>query len=219
VRLIGAVDTGFINVNFGDVIRRENQLLIDAAHCRDPSLELTLIHAFLLALGRPEKWSVRDVVRHVLANSDNRVFVQSYDSFADKMKAFFSAHRADPEYVKKSLARSRSERREKPKCCTATRELVTYSFDFIIQNRGMNMPAKEWHDVYHTIVPVAYCDIVFLDGRWANFVSQSGLKPPAIGAVFTKSSLAAGIDAIGDWETPVEPSSEHREAEEGHRKV
>lgn len=27
-----------------------------------------------------------------------------------------------------------------------TRELVTRSFDFIVQNKGMNMPGKEWHD-------------------------------------------------------------------------
>lgn len=199
LHLIDAVDTGFINSNFEDVIQRENQLLIGAGDRQNPSQEFAVLHDSLAALNWPEAWSVSDVVRGILASSDNRVFVQSYDSFADKMKAFFSAQLADPGYVKKSLARSPSGRRGNPKYCTATRELVAHSFDFIVQNKGMNMPGKEWHDVYHTIVPVAYCDIVFLDGRWADFVSQSGLKPPAIAAVFTKRSLDAGMDAIEGW--------------------
>jgi hypothetical protein len=66
----------------------------------------------------------------------------------------------------------------------------------------MNMPANEWHDLNHTIVPVAYCDIVFLDGRWATFVSQSGFKSPAIAAVF--KNLDAGMDAIEGWDPSVE---------------
>jgi len=204
LHLIDAVDTGFINVNFGEVIRQENRLLIDPTECENPSREFTVIYNYLLALQWPEVWSIADIVQHVLANSDNRVFLQSYGSFADKMKAFFSVHRANPEYMKKEVARSYSGRQQKPKYCTATRELVTHSFDFIIQNREMNMPAKEWHDLYHTIVPVAYCDIVFVDGRWADFVSQSGLKPPAIAAVFKKQSLDAGMDAIEGWEPSVE---------------
>lgn len=204
LHVIDAVDTGFIDLNFEDVIQRENQLLNGTGNCQNPSQQCTVLHDSLVALGWPEVWSVSDVVRHVLANSDNRAFVQSYDSFADKMETFISAHRTNPEYMKKSHDRSRSGRQEKPKYCTATRELVTRSFDFILQNKGMSMPGKEWHDLYHTIVPVAYCDIVFLDGRWADFVSQSGLKPPAIAAVFKKQSLDAGMDAIEGWEPSVE---------------
>lgn len=199
MHFIDAVDAGFININFEDVIQRENQLVIAEGCGEDASQELIVVQAFLLALNWPEVWTISDVVRHALFNNDNRVFVQSYNSFADHIVAFINAVRADSEYMKKSLSRSCSARREKPKYCTATRELWTRCFDFMPQNRTMNMPGKEWHDVFHTIVPVAYCNIAFLDGHWETFVSQSGLKPPAIAEVFTKRSLEAGIDAVEGW--------------------
>ena len=202
--LLNNVDTGFINLDFNEVIAREDQLIAGAQARQNPSEEITLIYTYLLALNWPEHWSVSDVVRHGLTNSDNKVFVGSYDSFANRMKGFLDKTRANIDYMKKSLARFRSSRRTNAQYCKATRELISHSLDFILQNKNMAMPAKEWHDLYHTIVPVAYCDIVFLDGRWAGFVSQCGLKPPTIACVFSRRCIEDGIQAIEGWNTPTE---------------
>jgi hypothetical protein len=204
LRLIDAVDTGFININFQEVIMRENQIVTGIGNGQNPSEDLATIKTFLLALNWPKSWTISDIVRHVLSSNDNMVFVQSYDSFADRMDTFIRGVRTDDKYMKKSCARSRAARREKPKYGAATRELASRSFDFIFQNKEMKMPGKEWHDLYHTIVPTAYCDIVFLDRRWATFVSQSGLTLPAIAEVFSRQSLEAGIAAIEMWTSPTE---------------
>lgn len=199
LHLLDNVDTGFINLNFNEVITREDQIAAGAKHGQNPSQEFSLIHAHLLALGWPEHWSVSGIVNHGLKNSANKVFVDSYDSFANRMKKFLDRVRADTDYMNKSLARSRTSRRTGARYCTATRELVVRSLDFILQNKDMDMPAKEWHDLYHTVVPVAYCDIVFIDGRWAEFVSQCGLKPPTVAHVFSRRSIEHGIQAIEEW--------------------
>ena len=51
------------------------------------------------------------------------------------------------------------------------------------------MNSNEWHDFFHAIVPVAYCDLVLLDKRWATFISQTGLKFPDVAFAFDKKSI------------------------------
>lgn len=204
LRFLDSIDTGFINLDFKEVIDKENQIVAGAMDRLNPSQEISLIHTHLLAHGWPEHWSVSDVVRHSLGNNENKVFADSFDSLATRMKEFLERTRANPDYMKKSLSRFRSSRQRDAQYCTATRELMVHSLDFILQNKEMAMPAKEWHDPYHTIVPVAYCDIVFLDGRWAGFVSQCGLKPPHIARVFSKRNIEEGVQAVEEWITPIE---------------
>jgi hypothetical protein len=64
------------------------------------------------------------------------------------------------------------------------------AFDFVIKNQNMKMREfGGWNDLFHVIVPVSYCDIVLIDGRWVTFISQTGFGYPDIAKVFSKRQL------------------------------
>ena len=48
---------------------------------------------------------------------------------------------------------------------------------------------SEWMDLFHVIVPVAYCDVVLIDKRWKTFIAQTGFSCPQIAKVFDNSLL------------------------------
>ena len=61
--------------------------------------------------------------------------------------------------------------------------------DYIAINENMKMPDKEWRDIFHTIVPVAYCDFVLIDKRWRNFVKSTDLNSPQIAKVYAQRNF------------------------------
>lgn len=186
--MIDSVDAGFINTNFEEVINLENRMLRGEVD-ENPSHQLGLIYAYLLAQNWPESWTMSDVVRSVLENSSGEYFSESWDQFAEKMKSFLDVVRSDNEYTIKSKARSTSIRKKGKEYDRATRELFQLGFDFVLQNSDMTMTSNEWHDFFHSIVPVAYCDIVLLDKRWTTFVSQTNLTFPDIAFAFGRKSI------------------------------
>lgn len=186
--MIDSVDAGFINTNFKDVINFENGILrgeIDG----NPSQEIGLIWAYLLAQNWPESWTVTDVIRSVLNNSSGKYFKKSWEQFAEKMKLFMANIRSNSEYTNKSKTRSAFTQKKGKKYDRATRELFQLGFNFVLQNPSMTMTSNEWHDFFHSIVPVAYCDLVLLDKRWSTFVSQTKLAFPDIAFTFDRKSI------------------------------
>lgn len=186
--LIDSVDAGFINTNFQEVIARENKMLNGEAD-ENPSHQLDLIYVYLLAQNWPESWTISDVLRSVLENSSSEQFSESWDQFAEKMKSFLDAVRSDNKYTNKSKTRSSSTRKKGKEHDRATRELFQLGFDFVLQNPDMTMSSNEWHDFFHSIVPVAYCDIVLLDKRWTTFVFQTKFTFPDIAFAFNRKSM------------------------------
>jgi len=186
--LIDSVDAGLINTNFREVIALENGILKGDVD-ENPSNHLDLIRVYLLAQNWPELWTVSGFVRSVLENSSEKHFSESWDQFAKKMKGFLNAVRSDNKYANKSKTRSAITRKAGKKYDRATRELFQLGFDFVLQNHDMTMSSNEWHDFFHLIVPVAYCDIVLLDKRWTTFVNQTKLTYPDIAFVFNRKSM------------------------------
>ncbi len=186
--MIDSVDAGFINTNFVDVINHENRILCGKVE-DNPSQEIRLILDYLLAKNWPESWTISEVIRSVLYNSSWKHFSESWDQFAEKMKSFLDAIRSDNEYTIKSKARSTSTRKKGKEYDRATRELFQLGFDFVLQNPAMTMTSNEWHDFFHAIVPVAYCDLVLLDKRWNTFISQTKLTFPDIAFTFDRKSI------------------------------
>ena len=162
--LIDSVDAGLINTNFQEVIALENGMLNGEVD-ENPSNHLDLIYVYLLAQNWPESWTISDFVRSVLENSSGKHFSESWDNFAKKMKSYLDAVRSDNKYTNKSKTRSIMTRKAGKKHDRATRELFQLGFDFVLQNPDMTMSSNEWHDFFHSIVPVAYCDIVLLDPK------------------------------------------------------
>ncbi len=188
LNLIDSVDAGLINTNFQEVITIENKILVNGVD-ENPSNHLDLIYIYLLAQNWPEQWSVSEFVRSVLENSSEKQFTESWDQFAKRMESFLNAVRTEKGYIEKSKTRSAATRRAGKKYDRGTRELFQLGFDFVVQNQDMTMSSNEWHDFFHLIVPVAYCDIVLLDKRWTTFVSQTKFSYPDIAFVFNHNTM------------------------------
>lgn len=186
--LIDSVDAGLINTNFQEVIAKENAIIVNGVD-ENPSNHLDLIYIYLLAQNWPEHWSVSEFIRSVLKNSSGNEFKESWDQFAKRMESFLNTVRSGRGQVEKSKNRSKATRKAGKKFDRGTRELFQLAFDFVLQNQSMTMSSNEWHDFFHLVVPVAYCDIVLLDKRWATFVAQTKFSYPDIAFVFDHRTI------------------------------
>jgi hypothetical protein len=74
--------------------------------------------------------------------------------------------------------------------------------DYIAINENMKMPNKEWYDVFHTIVPAAYCDFLLIDKRWLNFIKSTGLNSPQIAKVYAQRNFREFLKDLENWENP-----------------
>ncbi len=74
--------------------------------------------------------------------------------------------------------------------------------DYTAINENMKMPDKEWRDIFHTIVPVAYSNFVLIDKRWRNFVKSTGLNPTQISKVYAQRNLSEFLKDLGNWKRP-----------------
>ena len=83
-----------------------------------------------------------------------------------------------------------------------TEYLLESCIDYIVINENMKMPDKEWHDIFQTIVPVAYCDFVLIDKRWRNFVKSTGLNSPQIAKVYAKRNFREFLKDLENWKRP-----------------
>jgi len=188
LEMIDSIDAGFINTNFIEVIRRENGILLGKVQ-GNPSQKIRLIWTYLLVQNWPESWAMSDVIRTVLDNSSGEQMRESWDQFAVRMQSFLNSVRSDSKYMSLSKERAKTTRKRGKEYDRPTRELFQLGFNFVLQNIDMRMNSNEWHDFFHAIVPVAYCDLVLLDKRWATFVSQTGFKFPDVAFVFDKKSI------------------------------
>jgi len=97
-------------------------------------------------------------------------------------------------------------RRQKEKANTCkfpcTEFLMETCIDYIVINENMKMPDKEWRDIFHTIVPVAYCDFVLVDKKWLNFIKLTGLEYPQIAKVYTQRNLSEFLKDLENWKRP-----------------
>jgi hypothetical protein len=186
--LIDSVDAGLINTNFQEVIAKENAIIVNGVD-ENPSNHLDLIYIYLLAQNWPKHWSVSDFIRSVLKNSSSNEFKESWNQFAKRMESFLNTVRSGKGQVEKSKNRSKATRKAGKIFDRGTRELFQLAFDFVLQNQSMTMSSNEWHDFFHLVVPVAYCDIVLLDKRWATFVAQTKFSYPDIAFVFDHRTI------------------------------
>lgn len=197
-------DCGFINIDAGEVIKKENILISDPtaiSHVKNPSAELELISAHLLAQNYPLNWHVSDIIASVVDELLSKRFSNSKEKFLDDMKHLLEVGRNDDAYLKRAKDRFGKLKKQGPKDQTATRELLQLALDFVMRNMTMKMDQySEWNDIFHLIVPVAYCDIVMLDRRWAAFLDQTGFSFPQIAMIFDKRSLGALFEQIENWD-------------------
>jgi hypothetical protein len=196
-------DCGFINADPGVVINKENTLIAEPSliyEVMNPSAEVDLVAAHLMAQNYPLTWHVADIIRNIIRVMPKTNLSYGNSKFVQDMERLLSRGRGDSTHLRRAEKRFKSLKKAGPKYQRPTREVYTMAVDFIMRNKRMGMSEySEWVDLFHVIVPVSYCDIVMVDKRWKSFVSQTGLSYPDIAMVFDKKSLNAFLTAIETW--------------------
>jgi len=196
-------DLGLINVDPGEVIKRENLLIADPSsisYIGNPSAELGLVTNYLMAQNYPAIWKASEIIANAVNDLPDRNLSNGNQSFSEKMQNLLEKARNDPAYLEKASKRFKENKLRGPKYQRPTREIFEMAFDFVIRNQNMKMTQfSEWNDLFHVIVPVSYCDIVLIDKRWKTFILQTGFGQPNIAKVFSKKSICDFFVAIENW--------------------
>ncbi len=186
--LFDEVDTGFINIHPTQVVELENLIHAGDLTVGNPSADLEIIDIYLIAMNNPHSWPISQIVKTCLNNTNESSFCS--EDFLDKIISATEKARQDKAVTTKMQKHFSKLHSVGQQYCAATRELFEMVIAFIIKNQSMKMKAiSEWNDIFHLIVPVAYCDIVLLDKRWNEFVKQTGLTPPGIAYVYDKRAI------------------------------
>ena len=84
-------------------------------------------------------------------------------------------------------------------------ELIVFKMFQYLMKDQMRMSSNDWRDAAHTIVPLAYCDFLVLDGTWAAIAGQISGPLRQNGAetarVFSMQNLEEFFDAFEGIQT------------------
>jgi hypothetical protein len=193
-------DCGLINIDPGEVINKEDMLISNPlmiSIVQNPSAELELVATYLLANNHPEKWHISDLISGIIKELPSKRIEDGNRAFLLGMESLIRRTRSDRQYLDTVSNLYSNIKRTGPEYQAATRELLRLSLYFVIRNHHLKMSKySEWNDIFHLIVPVAYCDFVLMDRRWKTFIDQTGFSHPAIARVFDKRSLHDFFNAL-----------------------
>ena len=186
------------------MIKKENALAANPAsivRVKNPSAELDLVTAYLMAHHYPANWHASEIIKSVIGERPSNRLTKSNEAFLTDMQNLLRIARNDSKYISRAKNRFHKLKSGGPKYQTATRELLQMALDFVMRNRNMRMTQySEWNDLFHLVVPVSYCDIVLLDKRWKTFLNQTGFSFPDIAMVFDKRTIAEYFKTIAaEW--------------------
>jgi hypothetical protein len=213
--MIGSIpDCGLINIDPLEVIMKENMLISDASLRLNPSIEIDIVAAYVLAQNYPTEWHVSDILRKVIPELPSTRLSESNAEFLKNMQRLLGIGRGDKGHLRRASNRLKKLKSKCPKYQAATRELFTMALDFVMTNEQMKMAQySEWTDLFHVIVPVSYCDLVMIDKKWKTFINQTGFSFPHIAMVFDKKSSNDFFQAIETWEDTIPNHCVHPIAE------
>lgn len=207
-------DCGLINIDPREVIKKENMVISDASLRLNPSIEIDIIAAHVMAQNYPTVWHVSDIIRKVIPELPSTRLSESNTEFLKDMQRLLGIGRGDKDHLRRAFNRRKKLKSKGPKYQAATRELFTMALDFVMTNEQMKMAQySEWTDLFHVVVPVSYCDLVMIDKRWKSFIKQTGFSFPHIAMVFDKKSSNDFLQAIETWEDTIPNHGVHPIAE------
>jgi hypothetical protein len=180
----------FRDFNAFDVIRREDELLAGGLPA-PPHADLDLLR---LVVGlRPEGVRPITCVGMLTEVSGNRL------ESTERMKATFvdragglRAEYIDDKAFKALVDRSLQGRPAPRGTFVLLREIVAG----LMRDKTAAITPNDAMDFFHTIVPVAYCDIVLLDGRWRDQVDRVRSRLDRAGVQFPLARVLSGADAL-----------------------
>jgi hypothetical protein len=95
-------DCGLINIDPREVIEIENRLISDSSLRLNPSAELDLIVAHLMAQNYPTEWHVTDIVRTVISGLPSKNLTVSNLKFVKEMERLLGIGRKDKEVLSRA---------------------------------------------------------------------------------------------------------------------
>jgi hypothetical protein len=193
-------DCGLINIDPREVIKKENMLISDTSLRLNPSVEIDIIAAHVMAQNYPTEWHVSDIIRKVIPELPSTRLTESNAQFLKDMERLLGIGRGDKDHLRRASMRFKKLKDNGPKYQAATRELFIMALGFVMTNKHMKMVRySEWTDLFHVVVPVSYCDLVMIDKRWKSFITQTRFSYPQIAKVFDKKSSNDFFQAIETW--------------------
>jgi hypothetical protein len=202
-KFINSVGTAFLDFNFIRVIKKEKKYKKNKGLFLkiSPAVDFELLNAFTKIHKPEDSLKTSEIFLAYRQDLDSgKVMEENWEQ-----SLFPIIVRARNNINALSNAKKRFRRRkEKANTCKfpCTEFLMEACFDYIAINENMKMPDKEWRDIFHTIVPVAYCDFVLVDKKWLNFIKSTGLEYPQIAKVYAQRNLSEFLKDLGNWKRP-----------------
>lgn len=192
--VMDSLDFGFVEMDPNQVIaleKRHESGRTGVFSGRHPAADLDMFN-YAIRRHHPSMPKMSSILRDLKQEIPAR-----YRAMADRLEASLTPMvehaRADSNVLAraKTKNRERSIRRPGPPYTEDILRALTF---FLVANENMKMNGKEWVDVFHLVVPVAYMEFVVLDKRWIHFVrNYLPLLPPNIAAVYGPGELESFI--------------------------
>jgi hypothetical protein len=202
-KFIDSIGAAFLDFNFTRVIEKEkkykknNSLFLEI----NPAIDIGLLDAFIKIHNPENPLKVSEIFLAYRQDLETgKVLNEKWEE-----DLFPIVIRARNNINALSNAKKRFRRRKENTNTykfPCTEFLWESCIDYITINESMEMPDKEWRDIFHTIVPAAYCDFLLIDKRWLNFIKSTGLNYPQIAKVYAQRNLSEFLKDLENWGNP-----------------
>ena len=150
----------FLEVDFGEVIRREDDLLA-GGKLIPPHFDLDLLRMFSqIKPNSLNHFTAHDLFKVIQGQVSTR-FDGLADTGVDRIEALREQYAADPKF-QSAIKRLPSG----PPIQRGTRFILREFVRALIVDKGTKVTRNQVIDLFHAIVPIAYCDFVMLDKYW-----------------------------------------------------
>lgn len=157
---------GFIDVIPKGVIENENRFLRSERELKDPHVDYRLLQVFAKHKGR----SLNPLsFQGFLANQIPQIQSMCHTFMAELEPTLNAARKKAriPEFAEIV----RKAPKGHPEVQYLTRYINIEALRCVVRE-GMQMTSNQWRDIFHMIVPMAYCRLVILDKTWASIGHQ-----------------------------------------------
>ncbi len=200
---IGAEKIAFLDFNLTRVIDNEKKYKKNNGQFLkiSPAIDLELLDAFMKIHESENPLKVSEIFSAYRKDLESGKVLE--ENWEQSLFPIIVKARNNTNSLSNAKKRFR-KRKEKTSTCKfpCTEFLWESCIDYITINKNMKMPDKEWHDIFQTIVPVAYCDFVLIDKRWRNFVKSTGLNSSQIAKVYSRQNLNEFLKDLENWKRP-----------------
>jgi hypothetical protein len=200
LRFVDSVDGVSIDIDPSRVVKREEKFrhIEKSVFQRSPCADLLLLRTLADVHNPLKPFKISEVILELQKEmKDDRYVIQ--EDFERELFPRITKARNDRTVLSRVKNRFKNKSERIKTEFPHTEHLLSRCVDFIVINESMKMPDKEWRDVFHVLVPVAYCDFVLIDSRWIAFVRSTGLRNPEIAKVYSQNELEKFLNDLEEF--------------------